>query len=138
MKLEKSADLIETAERALEYAYARYSGFRVGAAIETPEGKIFSGANIEISSFGLTVCAERVAIFKAISEGELKFERLAVKAETDSFCPPCGACRQVLADFAPKLKIVLIDRQGRSKETNLEKLLPDAFNPEFLIDHKKG
>lgn len=125
------------AKDALGQAYARYSNFRVGAAIQTPEGKLFAGCNIEISSYGLTVCAERVAIFKAISEGHRIFEVMAITAETDNFCPPCGACRQVLADFAPNLKIILVNKKGQTKETTLTHLLPEAFNPEFLLDTKR-
>jgi len=127
---------MEKARGALHQAYARYSHFRVGAAIQTPDGQQYSGCNIEISSYGLTVCAERVAIFKAISEGKRAFEVIAIAAETEDFCPPCGACRQVLADFAPDLRIILINKKGQTKETTLTHLLPEAFNPDFLDTHE--
>ncbi len=128
----KYAKLIETARNALQKAYAPYSAFRVGAALQAADGEVFTGCNIESSSYGLTVCAERVAIFKAISEGVMDFEAIVISAETDDFCPPCGACRQVLSDFAPDLKIVMVNNKGDSKESTISELLPEAFGSAFL------
>ncbi len=98
----------------------------------TRDGEIYIGCNVEISSYGLSVCAERVAMFKAISEGVRDFEIMAVTALTESFCPPCGACRQVLMDFAPQLRLVLVNAAGLTKETTIGELLPEAFEPSYL------
>lgn len=117
---------------ALAHAHAPYSKFKVGAALITVSGKIFTGCNIEVSSYGLTICAERVAIFKAISEGEKDFGSIAIAAETEAFCPPCGACRQVIADFSPKMEIILINKIGEIKTTSIQELLPEAFTDSFL------
>ncbi len=124
--------LKQAAINALKHAYAPYSKFRVGAAVVTESGKIFTGCNIEISSYGLTICAERVAIFKAISEGEKQFSSIAVAAEIEAFCPPCGACRQVISDFSPTMEIILINKDGDSRTTLIQELLPEAFNSSFL------
>lgn len=124
--------LKQAAIDALEYAYAPYSKFKVGAALITASGKIFTGCNVEVSSFGLTICAERVAIFKAISEGERDFTSIAIVAETEAYCPPCGACRQVIADFSPKMEIILINKNGQIKTTSIQELLPEAFSDSFL------
>lgn len=128
--------LAEHAKKALKYAHAPYSDFRVGAALQTRSGKIYSGCNIEVSSYGLTMCAERVAMFKALSEGETEFRKIVVTADTKEFCPPCGACRQVLADFAPHIKIVLLNAAGDTKETTIADLLPEAFSEKFLKSRK--
>jgi len=125
-------NLKEAAINALQYAYAPYSKFRVGAALTTSSGEIFTGCNVEVSSYGLTICAERVAIFKAISEGEKDFSCIAIAAETDAFCPPCGACRQVISDFSPEMEIILINKKGDTKITSIQELFPDAFSGSFL------
>ncbi|HUW63322.1 MAG TPA: cytidine deaminase [Spirochaetia bacterium] len=125
--------LINAAEGARERAYAPYSGFKVGAALATTEGRVYSGCNVENASFGLTVCAERVALFKAVSAGERDFAVLALVATSDDICP-CGACLQVLAEFAPRLKLVL-PSPGGYRETTLEELLPCAFR---LTGHSPG
>lgn len=130
-------ELIARAVAAQQRAYAPYSQFRVGAALETKAGKIYTGCNIEISSYGLTICAERVAMFKAISEGETEFKQIAVKSDTDDFCSPCGACRQVLFDFAPDLTVVLVNADNATQETSMRHLLPDAFTKRFLHTEKK-
>jgi cytidine deaminase len=124
--------LIAAAQHAKLQALAPYSNFRVGAAIETAAGKIYAGCNIESSSYGLTCCAERVAIFKALSEGERNFTRLAVAAETEEFCTPCGACRQVLWDYGQNLEIACVNKHGAVHVIELKKLLPEAFDDHLL------
>jgi len=115
-------------------AYAPYSEFAVGAALLSKGGRVFTGCNVENASYGLTVCAERVALFKAVSEGVREFEAIAV-ACGDTPCSPCGACRQALREFAPDLKVVLADAEGRKWETTtLSQLLPRAFGPSDLED----
>jgi cytidine deaminase len=118
--------LISSAKQSMGYAYAPYSKFRVGAAILTTSGKIYTGCNIENASLGLTVCAERVALFKAISEGEKSFKAIAIVA-TKNPAYPCGACRQVLYEFAPEIEIFLI-KNGKTKKFLLGELLPQGFN----------
>ncbi len=120
------------AQKASKRAIAPYSNFHVGAAIKTRDGKIYEAGNIESSSYGLTLCAERVALFKALSEGERHFEAIAIAARTDEFCPPCGACRQVLWDYAPALDVILINNHGEVKKFRLSELLPEAFDKRLL------
>ena len=119
METGKLTELINSAKAAQERAVAPYSNFQVGAALETESGKIYSGCNIEVSSYGLTICAERVAIFKALSEGEKDFTQLVITAKSKDFCPPCGACRQVLIDFAANIKIFMLNSEGETKETTI-------------------
>ena len=121
------ADLVQRALAVREYAYAPYSGYQVGAAVLTADGRVFSGCNIENSSYGLTVCAERVALLKAVSEGFRKFTTLAVVGPGDDYCLPCGACLQVMAEFAPSLRILTADSTGRFRSRTLPELLPEAF-----------
>lgn len=122
--------LLGDASGALEKAYSPYSKFKVGAAILTKSGKVFTGCNVENASYGLTVCAERVAVFKALSEGERDFEAMAVCSEGGA--QPCGACRQVLHEFAPELRIILGDAHGTELSRNsLADLLPHAFGGGF-------
>jgi cytidine deaminase len=130
--------LVELAVLAREHAYAPYSGFPVGAALLAQDGRIFTGCNVENASFGLTVCAERVALFKAVSEGVKKFSAIAV-ACGNAPCAPCGACRQVLHEFAPELLVIMTDGEGRArKRARLSELLPDGFGPTMLpVDHPK-
>lgn len=113
-------------------ALALYSKFRVGAAVLTAQGKIFDGCNIESSSYGLTCCAERVALFKALSEGERDFVSVAVAADTLEFCTPCGACRQVLWDYARNVRVILVNAEGATKEMSMAELLPAAFDDHLL------
>jgi cytidine deaminase len=120
-------DLIKMALNAIKNAYAPYSKFRVGAVVRTKRGSIYTGVNIENASYGLTVCAERVAIFKAVSEGDQEIEEVIVAVETDELVAPCGACRQVIAEFNPHAKIIMVNNKGKVKETTLDKLLPDVF-----------
>jgi len=124
--------LVTAAQQAKSQSLALYSNFHVGAAIETAAGKIYTGCNIESSSYGLTCCAERVAIFKALSEGERDFTRLAVAAETEEFCTPCGACRQVLWDYGRNLEIICVNKNGAAYKIKLNSLLPEAFDDHFL------
>jgi len=124
--------LIEAARQARERAQAIYSKFKVGAALLGGEGKIFTGCNIESSSYGLTLCAERVALFKALSEGERQFVRMVVVADTEALTPPCGACRQVLWDFCGDLDVMMANLKGNSKRTRLSSLFPDPFGRCFL------
>ena len=124
--------LIELARIARENAYAPYSHFKVGAALLTKNGKVFTGCNIENSSFGASMCAERVAVFKAVSEGEREFETIALVTNTEEPAMPCGICRQVLSEFAPNIKIYAANLTGTVKETSLRELLPYAFTKEDL------
>ncbi|GAB6434359.1 MULTISPECIES: cytidine deaminase [Bacillus] len=124
---------IEEANKMLAKAYIPYSKFPVGAALVTKEGKIYTGCNIENASYGLCNCAERTAIFKAVSEGERDFSYLVITGETDGPISPCGACRQVIAEFCdPKMPVLLTNVKGDEKEMTVEQLLPGAFTNEDL------
>jgi cytidine deaminase len=124
--------LIQLATEAREYAYVPYSRFPVGAALVCKNGKVYTGCNVENASYGLAVCAERNAIFKAVSEGERDFSVLAVIADTEGPCTPCGACRQVIREFGLEIKVVCANLSGQVKETTIAQLLPDSFGPEDL------
>lgn len=127
MILSKKIDeLLLYAQKAKRYSRATYSDFSVGAALLTKNGEIITGCNIESSSFGLTICAERVALTKALSEGKSNFTHIAVVGPTEDYCPPCGACRQLLYDYAPNLQIIL-SKGNDIKIISLEELLPMAF-----------
>jgi len=119
--------LIKAASAARERAYAPYSSFKVGAAILTTEGRYYTGCNIENASYGLSCCAERVALFKAVSNGERSFEAIAVTAGTEDYCTPCGACRQVLAEFNPAMKVYMANGQGDYIFRTVAELLPAVF-----------
>lgn len=119
--------LIKAASAARSRAYAPYSCFQVGAAILTTEGRYYTGCNVENASYGLSCCAERVALFKAVSNGERSFEALAVIADTDDYCSPCGACRQVLAEFNPAMKVYMANGRGEYRLLTVADLLPAAF-----------
>lgn len=119
-------ELIEIAKKARKDAYAPYSHFAVGAAVLTASGKVYSGCNIENASYGLTNCAERTAIFKAVSEGERSLETIALVADTPGPTAPCGACRQVMAEFGIK-NIIMCNTKGEEKVVTLAELLPFAF-----------
>jgi cytidine deaminase len=120
--------LIVAATRARDQAIAAYSGFRVGAAVEASDGRVFTGCNVENASYGLTICAERVAIFKALSEGARSFRALAVVADTDRLTPPCGACRQIIWEFAGDIPIVLANLAGTTVVHRSGALLPHPFD----------
>lgn len=125
--------LLEEAKVARENAYAPYSKFSVGAALLTKSGKVFHGCNIENASFGLTNCAERTALFKAVSEGETEFQALLVVADTKNPVAPCGACRQVIAEFCPpEMPVYLANINGDIKQTTVEQLLPSSFTSEDM------
>lgn len=124
--------LIDAAIRALENAHAPYSKFKVGAAVQDSAGDIFAGCNVENATYGLSVCAERVAIFKAISEGARVFTRVAVAADTEVLTPPCGACRQILWEFCGDVEIVLVNLSGKSETLRLGALFPRPFDDSFL------
>jgi cytidine deaminase len=111
---------------------APFSNFQVGAAVRTAGGKVYTGCNVESASYGLTVCAERVAIWKALSEGERQFTDLAVVADTETLTPPCGTCRQIIWEFARGAKIVFANLEGTSEEFHIADLLPRAFDARFL------
>lgn len=124
--------LITAAVGARRHAYCPYSGFAVGAALLADDGRVFTGANVENASLGLTLCAERVAVHKAVSEGVRAFKALAV-ACGEGPCAPCGACRQVLLEFAPGLSLLLTDAAGAKRShKSIEELLPEAFGPTDL------
>ncbi|MFF2880989.1 cytidine deaminase [Bacillus thuringiensis] len=124
---------IEEANKMLSKAYIPYSKFPVGAALVTKEGKIYTGCNIENASYGLCNCAERTAIFKAVSEGERDFSYLVITGETAGPISPCGACRQVIAEFCdPKMRVLLTNVKGDEKEVTVEQLLPGAFTIDDL------
>ena len=124
--------LIELANVARERAFAPYSKFKVGAAVETDEGEIFIGCNIESASYGLTVCAERVAIWKAVSEGKTNFKTIAVVVDTEELTPPCGVCRQIIWEFCHDIPVILANLKGKSEVIQMRELLPRAFDTKFL------
>jgi len=119
--------LKKAAFAAMENAYAPYSGFRVGAAISTMDGKVVPGSNIENSAYGNTICAETLAVCAAVSQGLKHFDAIAIATEADQPTPPCGACRQVLNEFAPEINITSYNRDGKSASWTLGELLPYAF-----------
>jgi cytidine deaminase len=121
-------DLIASATHARERAIAPYSSFKVGAALETRNGKVFEGCNVENASLGLTMCAERIALFKALSEGEREFTAIAVVTDAPSMTTPCGACRQVLWEFCGNIRVVLQSLKGSSRVYELSELLPHPFD----------
>jgi cytidine deaminase len=124
--------LVAAARAARESAVADYSGFKVGAALETIDGRIVTGCNIENSTYGLTICAERVAVFKALSEGHREFRRIAVVADTNDPTPPCGACRQILWEFAGDIEIVLANLDSVTATHRMSDLLPHPFDRRLL------
>jgi len=138
MKLQESMreELIRQAFGALEYAYAPYSKFKVAAALLTKSGKIYTGCNIENAALSPGNCAERTAIFKAVSEGEKDFAAICIVNEDaqgkHDYCPPCGVCRQVLREFAPNIEIICLNGAGEERTFTLEELLPHSFGPEYL------
>ena len=127
--MNKEKKLIESARAARENAYAPYSKYPVGAALLGSDGQVFTGTNIENGVNDLSICAERVALFKAISEGVKDFKKLAVVCEGD-YCKPCGACRQTLIEHAPDLKIIMANPEGNYKTVELKDLLPETFRLE--------
>jgi cytidine deaminase len=124
--------LIDAAKQARENAHAPYSNFRVGAALRSTSGRIFSGCNVENASYGLTMCAERVAIFKAISEGERGFSALAVATDADSLTPPCGACRQLIWEFCGDIPVTIANLKGQTDVMQMRDLFPRPFDDSNL------
>ena len=122
--------LVEMAQSAREQAYAPYSNYRVGAALLTESGEIFTGCNVENAVYPTTCCAERVAIFKAVSEGRRRFRAIVVATEDGG--SPCGVCRQVMREFAPEMIVFIADAENGLRETSVAELLPDSFGPENL------
>jgi cytidine deaminase len=127
-----SDELVAAARAAREHAVADFSGFKVGAAVETANGTIISGCNIENASYGLTLCAERVAIFKAVSEGHRAFTRLAVVADTESPTPPCGACRQIIWEFCGDVDVIIANLKSVTAALRMKDLLPLPFDKRLL------
>ncbi len=125
-------ELIDAATAVRENAYAPFSNFRVGAALETDDGEIISGCNVESASYGLTVCAERVAIWKAISQGKRKIKHIAVVADTEELTPPCGVCRQIIWEFGGDIPVILANLKGKTEVVQMKELLPRAFDTKFL------
>ena len=125
-------ELIEAARAVRENAYAPFSNFRVGAALETDDGEVITGCNVESASYGLTVCAERVAIWKAISQGKRKIKHIAVVADTEDLTPPCGVCRQIIWEFGGDIPVILANLKGKTEVVQMKDLLPRAFDTKFL------
>jgi cytidine deaminase len=124
--------LIDAARAARENAVARFSNFKVGAALETPDGTVITGCNVENATYGLTICAERVAMFKALSEGHRVFSRVAIVADTEDPTPPCGACRQILWEFGGDLDVILANLTQEKGVHRLKDLLPLPFDARLL------
>jgi len=124
--------LLSAALAARRHAFAPFSKFQVGAALEDAGGRIHTGCNVENATYGLTVCAERVAVFKAISEGVRNFRRIAVAADTDNLTPPCGACRQILWEFCGDIEILLVNPRGKTETYRLKELFPKPFDVSYL------
>lgn len=129
---EETTKLVETARLAAERAYAPYSGFCVGAAVLTKDGEVYSGCNVENVSYGLTICAERTALVKAVSEGHRDIRAVAIYADTEQYCSPCGACRQVIAEFGPRITVIQANKYGEYITSTIEELLPGGFNAGML------
>jgi cytidine deaminase len=125
-------DLVAAAIAARDHAHAPFSKFKVGAALEDESGRLYTGCNVENATYGLTICAERVAVFKAISEGARKFKRIAVAADTEILTPPCGACRQILWEFCGTAELILVNLHGKTETLRLQDLFPRPFDASFL------
>jgi cytidine deaminase len=125
-------DLVAAAIAARAHAHAPFSKFKVGAALESESGHVYTGCNVENATYGLTICAERVAVFKAISEGASSFKRIAIAADTDVLTPPCGACRQILWEFCGNAEVILTNLSGKTETLRLKDLIPRAFDASFL------
>lgn len=124
--------LIGAAKKARENAHAKFSNFKVGAGLRAASGKIYGGCNVENATYGLTICAERVAIFKAISEGERKFDAIAVVTDTDRLTPPCGACRQLIWEFCGDVPVVMSNLKGQVETVRMRELFPKPFDSSNL------
>ena len=124
--------LTQAALAVRQNAHAPFSNFEVGAALEDDSGRIHTGCNVENATYGLTLCAERVAVFKAISEGARKFTRIAVAADTDTLTPPCGACRQILWEFCGNIEVIMVNPQGKTETVTLSEICPRPFDASFI------
>jgi cytidine deaminase len=131
-KVGENEVLISAARQARENAHAPYSNFRVGAALRATSGRIFGGSNVENATYGLTVCAERIAIFKAVSEGERGFDAIAVVTDTDTLTPPCGACRQLIWEFCGDVPVILANLKGKIEVIPMRELFPKPFDSSNL------
>ena len=125
-------ELKSAAQSMLDRAYAPYSHFPVGAALECEDGTVFTGCNVENAAYGSTICAERTAIVKAVSEGHRDFVRIAIAGKSKDFCVPCGSCRQVMMEFAPEMEVICLNAAGESKSFVLRELLPYGFDHTWL------
>lgn len=129
---DRDRELLDAAREVMRRSYSPYSRFRVGAALLGADGEVYTGTNVENASFGLSICAERAAVFKAVAAGVREFAALAIVTDTDRPTPPCGACRQVLLEFAPELPVLLAGRGGVFERTDIRTLVPlpfSAFTP---------
>ena len=126
-------ELKAAAVAMLDRAYIPYSRFPVGAALECGDGTVFTGCNIENAAYGATICAERTAVAKAVSEGHRDFVRIVIAGRSRAFCVPCGVCRQVLREFSPNIEIICLNGAGEERAFTLEELLPHSFGPEYLL-----
>jgi cytidine deaminase len=124
--------LVAAAKLARENAHAPFSNFRVGAAVRANSGRVFGGCNVENATYGLTLCAERVAIFKAISEGERGFDAIAVSTDTETLTPPCGACRQIIWEFCGDVPVILSNLNGKTETIHMRDLFPKPFDSSSL------
>jgi len=124
--------LLAAALEVRKNAHAPYSKFLVGAALEAEDGRVFTGCNVENATYGLTMCAERIAVFKGISEGAKRFRRVAVAADTDTLTPPCGSCRQILWEFCGDAEVVLVNLRGKNEAFRMRELFPRPFDDSFL------
>ena len=125
-------ELKAAAVTMLDRAYCPYSHFPVGAAVECTDGTVFTGCNIENAAYGLTICAERTAIFKAISEGHRDLKRIVIAGKSEDYCVPCGSCRQVMQEFAPQMEVICLNGKGEAKHFALKELLPYGFDETWL------
>ena len=130
--MSEESQWIEAAKTAREFAHAPFSNFKVGAALHARSGRIFTGCNVENASYGLTICAERTAIVKAISEGEKEFDAIVVVTDTDKLTPPCGACRQFIWEFCGDIPVIMANLKGEVRRDRSGALLPYAFDSSFL------
>ncbi|CDF58062.1 cytidine deaminase [Thermobrachium celere] len=128
----ENKNLIEIAKNAMKNAYVPYSNFRVGAALLTEDGKVFTGCNVENATYGATNCAERTAIFKAVSEGYRNFKKIAIISDSPNFTYPCGICRQVIMEYGKNIEVICANRDGEFKVHNICELLPYAFTNEDI------
>ena len=124
--------LCELAREAMTHAYVPYSGYQVGAALLCKDGTVFTGCNVENAAYGATICAERTAMVKAVSEGHRDFDTIVIAGKSEDYCVPCGTCRQVMMEFAPDLTVICLNGKGESKRFALKELLPYGFDQSWL------